>query len=207
MCNAGNDPGSDGSECRLMGRECWRRIVAREDLVGEAPRDVARRAADEIDYLSLVFRDRYGLPGWPVPHARSISEFFGECSSAEDFERRVAALADLLTKLRPHAALDEADRVDDNGESIPSLEALERLAARDAPEAVASVTRLRQIARARNSFPVHSRTDRVLSDLRALGVDYPARSWELAWRQVLTTFWAAITSIRAALQSPAAPED
>ena len=57
----------------------------------DPPPDVERRAADEIDYFTLVFRDRYGGNVWKIPQARTISEFFGECESAEDLQRRVAA--------------------------------------------------------------------------------------------------------------------
>jgi hypothetical protein len=68
----------------------------------DPPAEVARLVADEIDYFELVYRDRYGSKVWTIPQARSISELFGDCDSAEDFSRRLAALADLLGKLNPY---------------------------------------------------------------------------------------------------------
>jgi hypothetical protein len=111
LCNIGKNPG-DGKACHLGGLECARRSVATAATFADPPPDVARRAADEIDYFSLVFRDRYSSRVWTIPQARSISEFFGDCTSAEDFQRRIAALADLLGKLSPHDQLEEQQRVD-----------------------------------------------------------------------------------------------
>jgi hypothetical protein len=53
------------------------------------PKDVAKRTADEMDYLTLVFRDRYGGRLWSFTHARSIAELFGTCASEQDFQHRV----------------------------------------------------------------------------------------------------------------------
>jgi hypothetical protein len=83
LCNVGKDPGV-GAECFLGGKDCAERIVPVAEPAGEPPPDVARRAADEIDYFTLVYRDRYGSRVWTIPQARSISEFFGDCTDAED---------------------------------------------------------------------------------------------------------------------------
>ncbi|HEY2939281.1 MAG TPA: hypothetical protein VGJ27_05680 [Gaiellaceae bacterium] len=59
LCNIGKDP-DDGAKCHLGGLECARRIVSTRQALPEPPADVARRAADEVDFFSLVYRDRYG---------------------------------------------------------------------------------------------------------------------------------------------------
>jgi hypothetical protein len=205
FCQIGNDPGV-GKECYLGGKDCAVRIVeTRRSL--DPPDDVARRAADEIDYFALVYRDRYeGSRVWSIPQARTISEFFGTCEDAEDFQRRVAALADLLSRLSPYHQLEEEKRKDATGNQVGPLIALERVMERDHPEAVAAVRLLRRIPDARNSFPIHTRNEKLLDAMRDLGVDFPAVDWNLAWLQVLTAFWSSVRDIRVALQTAARSE-
>ena len=88
---------------------CWR-IVETATELPEVSANVAKLATDAIDYLRLVFCDRYGLDVLTIPQARSISEMFGDCASEPDFHRRVAALADLLGHLAPRDALPDAER-------------------------------------------------------------------------------------------------
>jgi hypothetical protein len=202
LCAIGNDP-KDGSSCRPGGLECWERKVEAGPERRDPPPDVARRAADEIDYFTLVFRDRYGGNVWKIPQARTISELFGDCNSAEDFQRRVAALADLLARLDPYPQLEEEERLDEAGSRVGSLVALERLMTRDHPEVVNAVKIMRLIPQARNAFPIHSGGDRLIQALRDLGADFPARDWRLAWLQVLTAFWLSVQELRVALQTAA----
>lgn len=206
LCNLGNDPGT-GEGCRPGALACWQRLVETRALRLDPPTDAARRAADEIDFLTLVYRDRYGGRLWTIPQARTISELFGDCESAEDFQRRVAALADLLSQLDPYGQLGEQARVGADGRRVGPLVALERLMQRDHPEAMAAVRRLREIPAARNQFPIHTRNERLRDALRALGVDFPASDWRLAWLRVLTAFWSSLETIRGAIQTGAARED
>jgi hypothetical protein len=206
LCNIGKDPG-DGDACHLGGLECARRIVDTGIAFPEPPADVARRAADEIDYFELVYRDHYGSRAWTIPQARSISELFGECETAEDFQRRVAALADLLGRLQPHDQLSDEDRVNEQGDRVGSLVALERLMVRDHPEAAQAVRTLRRIPDARNAFPVHTRSEGLIGALKDLGVDFPATDWRLAWQQVLTAFWSSLQEVRVAIQTSGRADD
>ena len=136
FCNLGHDAGN-GARCRPgAGMAGWRRIVETATELPETSANVANLATDEIDYLRLVFCDRYGLDVLTIPQARSISEMSGDCASEPDFHRRVAALADLLGHLAPWDALPDAERVDKNGVRVGPLVALERLIQRDYPEAV-----------------------------------------------------------------------
>lgn len=158
LCNVGNDP-EDGSECAPGGKECWERVVDVSPAPSDPPPDVAERVADELDFLALVYRGRYGSRLIEIPQARSIAELFGECEDGENFQHRVAALADLLSRLNPHDALDEEERTDDEGNRLGSLAALERLVQRDYPETIGAVRTLRAIPAARINFPIHSRSD------------------------------------------------
>jgi hypothetical protein len=88
----------------------WRGIVETATELPEVSANVANLATAEIDYLRLVFCDRYGLDVLTIPQARSISEMSGDCASEPDFHRRVAALADLLGHLAPWDALPDAER-------------------------------------------------------------------------------------------------
>jgi hypothetical protein len=205
LCNIGNDP-TNGALCRPGGLPCWERRLDVGPSLPDPPADVARLAADEIDYLELVYRDRYGPKVWTIPQARSISELFGDCDSAEDFSRRLAALADLLGKLDPYGELTEEQRNTDDGKRVGPLVALRRVMERDYPEAVSAVERLRRIPDARNQFPAHTRSEKLLVAFRELGVDFPASDWKLAWLQVLTAFWSSLRTIRSAIQSGPAQE-
>jgi hypothetical protein len=205
LCSIGLDP-HDGLECHLGGLECARRIVSTERAMPEPPADVARRAADEIDFFSLVYRDRYGSRVWSIPQARTISEFFGDCEGPEDFQRQVAALADLLAQLNPYKNLEKNEQLDNAGQRVGSLVALERLMERDHPEAVPAVQTLRRIADARNAFPIHTRSDKLVAALRHLGITFPPPDWRLAWLQVLTAFWISLQEIRVAIQTHAPAE-
>jgi hypothetical protein len=207
LCNVGNDAG-DGARCRPDGLDCWRRHVDLGLALPDPPPDVARLAADEIDYFELVYRDRYGSKVWSIPQARSISELFGDCDSAEDFARRLAALADLLGKLDPYEQLSDEEQKGSDGNRVGPLVALRRVMERDHPEAVAAVETLRRIPDARNQFPIHTRSDKLLAALRELGVDFPASDWRLAWLQVLTAFWSNLRAIRSSIQTgPAESSD
>jgi hypothetical protein len=200
LCNIGNDAG-DGARCRPGGLDCWQRRLDVGPSLPDPPADVARLAADEIDYFELVYRNRYHSKVWSIPQARSISELFGECESAEDFARRLAALADLLGKLDPYGELDEAEQKANDGSRVGPLVALRRVMERDHPEAVAAVETLRRIPDARNQFPMHTRSEKLLAALRDLGVNFPASDWRLAWLQVLTAFWSSLRTIRSSMQT------
>lgn len=199
MCNIGEDPG-DGSRCHIGGLPCAERFVDVEPALPTPPKDVAERAADEIDFFALVYRERYDARVWTIPQARSIADLFGDCADADNFQHRVAALADLLARLDVSDQLSEDDLVNDAGNRVGSMAALERLMARDQPEAVSAVQRLRRIVAARNAFPIHSRSQGVRETLRELGVDFPPVDWRMAWLQVLTTFWTSLRDLRLALQ-------
>jgi hypothetical protein len=149
----------------------WRRIVETATELPEISANVANLATDEIDYLRLVFCDRYGLDVLTIPQARSISEMFGDCASEPDFHRRVAALADLLGHLAPCDALPDAERVDENGVRVGPPVALQRLIQRDYPEALGHVQTLRLIPKARIMFPTHSRTREAIGVMRGLPGD------------------------------------
>jgi hypothetical protein len=112
----------------------------------------------------------------------------------------VAALADLLAQLNPYEQLEKSERLDSAGKQVGSLVALERLMERNHPEAVPAVRTLRRIADARNAFPIHTRSDKLVAALRDLGITFPPPDWRLAWLQVLTAFWTSLQEIRAAIQ-------
>jgi hypothetical protein len=206
LCNIGKEP-EDGQKCHIGGLECGRRLVESRVSFPDPPPDVARWAADEIDYFALVYRDRYGSRILTIPQARTVSEIFGDAESAEDFQRRVASLADLLSRIDTYDQLDEVQRRNEQGTRVGPLVALERLMERDHPEAVEAVRTLRRIPDARNAFPIHSRSEGLIRALKDLGVDFPASDWRLAWRQVLTAFVSSLQTIRVALQTAAATSD
>jgi hypothetical protein len=200
QCDLGHDAG-DGARCRVArGMSCWRRHVDAPTLRLAVPPNPAAAVADELDYLRLVFRDRYRVDVLTVPQARSISELFGGCDSEADFHRRVAILGDLIGHLTPHAALSEDERTAD-GRPLPSLLAFERLLDRDYPEVVPAIPPLRLIVRARNTFPIHTNTSEAVETMRRLGVTFPATDWNLAWLKTLTAFWTSLQQIRQALQT------
>lgn len=204
QCDLGHDAG-DGARCRVArGMSCWRRHVDAPTPRLAVPPNPAGAVADELDFLRLIFRDRYHVDVLTIPQARSIAELFGSCDSEADFHRRIAILADLVGHLTPQAALSEDERTQDD-RPLPSLLALERLLGRDYPETVPAIRPLRLITRARNIFPIHTNTSEAVDTMRRLGVSYPATDWHLAWVTTLTAFWMSLQQIRQALQT--APVD
>lgn len=203
-CMIGNQA-EDGSECRLDGKDCWERVVkARTSAPADPPSDVPRSVADELDFLRLVARDVLNLPNAiPVAQARSISELFGTCDSAEDLQRRLAALGDLVNRFDFIDALDQPDQLDDQGQRRRSLGALDKLlevkqTGLSGPSGPAAV--LRSIIRVRNTFPIHTQPE-ARESFRDLGIDYPPADWHSAWVQILVHFWSSIRQIREALQT------
>ena len=77
FCNIGNEPG-DGSDCALDGLPCARRVVDTTTEFPEPSADVANRAADEIDFFTLVFKDQYGARVWSTLEARESVGVFVE---------------------------------------------------------------------------------------------------------------------------------
>jgi hypothetical protein len=203
-CMIGNDP-ADGADCRIGGKPCWTRIIeTRIASPLDPPRDLPRSISDELDFLRLVARDRLGISdAVPVPQARSISELFGECDSAEDLQRRLATLGDLINRLDFIDALDPTDRNDGQGQKLKSLGALDKLL--EVKQTGTSgtggpVSVLRSIVRVRNTFPMHTQPA-TRESFRAVGIDYPPADWHIAWTQILLGFWSAIRRVREALQT------
>ena len=203
-CMAGQKP-EDGTGCHLGGKPCWERVL--ETHISsplEPPPDLPRSVADELDFLRLVARDRLKIKdAVPVPQARTISELFGHCDSAEDLQRRVAALGDLLNHLDFIDALDAADQKDDQGEKLKSLGALAKLLEVKSGMAGSGgpVSVLRSIVRVRNTFPIHTQIGSTRESFRELGIDYPPTDWQSAWTTILVELWSSIRRVREALQT------
>jgi hypothetical protein len=199
----------DGVDCRIGGKECWERTL--ETHISspiDPPPNLPQSVADELDFLRLVARDRLGISdAVPVPEARSISGLFDPCDSAEDLQRRVATIGDLLNHLGFIGALSEPEQKDEQGRKRPPLAALEKLLEKQAPEAAGQggpVASLRSIVRIRNTFPVHSQIAETRKSFRDLGIEYPPpdEDWQFAWTKILAAFWSSIRRVREALQHP-----
>jgi hypothetical protein len=206
-CMIGESP-EDGAECCIGGKTCWERIVeTRATSPLDPPPDLPRAISDEVDFLRLVARDRFGIgDAVPVPQARSISELFGQCDSGEDLQRRLAALGDLINRFAFVDALPLADRMDGQGEKLKSLAALAKLLETRAPEASGPggpVAILRSIVKVRNTFPIHTQVGKTRENFRELGIDYPPpnEEWHVAWTTILAAFWSSIRRVREALQT------
>lgn len=208
-CGIELDP-ADGADCRIDGKECWERTLETHVASPLAPPpDLPRSVADELDFLRLVARERWRKElkdAVPIPQARSVSELFGRCDSAEDLQRRIAALGDLLNHLAFVDALPEGERKDEKGEKLKPLVALDKLLETRAPEVAGRggpVADLRLIVSVRNTFPVHSQ-GKTGEDFRKLGIEYPPpnEDWHLAWTKILEVVWSSVRRVREALQTP-----
>ena len=138
-----------------------------------------------------------------MPQARTISELFGRCESAEDLQRRLAAVGDLLNRFQFIDGLPAGDQDDDQGAKLKPLAALAKLlelrAGLTGP--VSPIFELRSIVKVRNTFPIHTQTGTTRESFRELGIDYPPTDWHVAWITILVALWSSIRRVREALQT------
>jgi hypothetical protein len=165
-----------------------------------------------LDYFLTVWqltnRERLAV----FYRATTLAQLAGDCQSLLDFQARLSAFADTLSKLEPRLPESGVDR--DKWKGAKSLERLrivleKQLDAEAYWRAAEAVATLRRIVALRN-FGQHSGTEhKEAEEFFALGLLYPPTDWETAWEHISTVAAGALDVIREELQAlePAFPSN
>jgi hypothetical protein len=192
LCEKGSNP-ADANECVPGSRDCWELTYEPGKELSAIPNDLAARVSDEIDFLNLAFKEVHRTKILTIHNARSVSDLHGRCETADEFMNKVAILADLTAHISVIKLLPEELRQKDGG-SIDILSVFLKI---DYPGQEEEVTgNLRLITKVRNSFPIHSRTEGLLTSFDRLGIDYPPNDWDSAWKRVLNAFYLSLKNLR-----------
>ncbi|MGE5571663.1 MAG: hypothetical protein ACM3ZU_01400 [Bacteroidota bacterium] len=203
-CNYGRSLSSP-SACIPGQCEAWIQVVTVSPPDEAVPSDIVDRIVDEIDYLNLAFKDRYGARLVQLTQARTIGDLGICCQGENDFTQLVAVVASLLAGIRvPENLLDDPETVKDKG----SLTRLEAFLGRYHPNYDKTrVQRLKSITRIRNSHPIHPKTEGVSAAFGCLSIEYPIRDWQEAGRRVLGALWDGLRHLRTLIQYSGQEDD
>ncbi|GFP28217.1 hypothetical protein HKBW3S43_00558 [Candidatus Hakubella thermalkaliphila] len=199
MCEKGRDP-ANTSECKPGGQQCWQLVFEPAKVAQEIPTDLPDRVADEIDFLNLAFVHVHSKRILELSQARSISDLYGSCATEQDFMFKVAVIADLVNKLSMADALSEEERDGIEG-SVNLLEVYLNKFHQGFGDFL--ISNLRSIVDVRNSFPVHSKSKRLIKSFELLDIEYPVYHWQKAWEKVLFAFWSSLRKLRRLTMSEA----
>lgn len=183
--------------CIPGGNVCWRQEVDNSEKSVEIMEDIAERTIDELQYLSLGFRQAFGHALLRINDLRSVAEILTPCHTQEEFTTKVACLVDVFNYL-DLSNFDQEIKTEVTG----TLNRLgEFLRIRRVPLDERPIRTLKYIVSIRNSFPIHSGNTDFLAACRELQVEYPPTSWEEAWATVLHNAWRSLRRLRMALPS------
>jgi hypothetical protein len=182
-------------ECIPGGNSCWQQEIDNSEKIGEIAEDIAERVVDELQYLTLGFRQAFGHALVRINDPRSVSQILTPCRTQEEFTTKVACLADLFNNL-DLSNFDKEIKDDVKG-PLNRLEFF--LRGRQIPLDERPIRTLKFIVSIRNSFPIHSGNTEFLAACQELQVEYPPTAWEEAWAVVLHKTWRSLRTLRVAL--------
>lgn len=178
-------------------------LLALEDVVGMPAAPITTRPLaplallDALDHLDLAWRLTTKEKLIRLPRAALIGRLTLPALSAEEFESRCSALADVFASLNlPDSSADPRP-----GPLRRWAAFLEAILAEDAPPAIAAVDVLRRVAGVRNSQQHTGSAARYERDRRALGLHQFGSNWAGAWEHLRATCIDALDTIREALVS------
>lgn len=204
-CDLGRSEATDPSGCRAEGHACWERLMSRDsamDLSSLRPFDLP----EALDHLDAAWRLLFGRKKalLRLRGTREVAELASSCSSQEEFESRISALADVLKMMSiPDELLAAEER------TIQRDHTLDRLlpAVREAGADEAALDRvgraidvLRAINAVRYSLQHVGARDRLPGALARLGVSYPPSGWGEAWDMIRLRAVEAARMIREELR-------
>ena len=154
---------------------------------------------EALGYLDAVWRARYnqGLLGQARPESAARLAF--ECSTPEEFDSRLSALADVLKELR-------VDMVPPKDVSGPLALVLEFLKAKEysgeAPgRVVDAVATLRAVVAVRSASQHLGASGRLPGAAAQLGLQLPLTNWAAAWAHIKGRCVDALNAVREELQA------
>lgn len=169
----------------------------------EAQLPSALGLAEALGYLDAVWRVQAGshLLGHVNPSA--AAKLAASCSSPDEFDARLSALADILAGVRVELAVDAEKAASAAGEkSLARLRRrLEAELERDAfARASETVSDLQRAVRVRAAGQHSGAMSEMAGTFERFGVKYPPMDWGMAWEQVRARCAAAVNAIREELE-------
>jgi len=192
---------SYAEQCIPGSKNCWKRIFEIPEPEIKIPSDLSARVVDEIDFLNILFQEKYKLQPLIPKYARSIHDLTGDCSTKEEFTHKIAVIGDLINQIKIGTLLTQGEKEDlKNKNRKGSISELESFLKREYPNLpLGLIDKLRKIVDIRNNFPIHSR-ERTLSAFEDFGIKYPLENWNDSWQKILCGFWQSLHELRNAIQ-------
>jgi hypothetical protein len=172
-------------------------------IVDSSPLDLATA----LDYFDTVWRHRFGRAIVHVPSSERLTKIAFDVASADEFDSRLSALADVLKNLAVPGVTGVS-----GGHPLARLAPFLQRELKDAAsariaDAVAVLTAVTQI---RNVRQHGAAAATAVGALRQLGVTFPVTDWAETWRVVRARATEALNALReevqtALLQSDEAP--
>lgn len=151
---------------------------------------------DALDHLDLAWRLATNERLVALPRTVLAGRLTQPAASAEEFESRCTALADVIANFQ----LPNNEAVEDKRGSLNRLPAfLEQRLGERADAALAGVMTLRQIVGIRNAQQHTATSHRYEKDRRALGLDVFGVEWGAAWEHIRSVCVIALDGVREAL--------
>jgi hypothetical protein len=151
--------------------------------------------AEALDYLSLVWKDRFGVPLVRVPSAERITRLAFDAYTQAEFDSRLSALREVLKGLAvgglPGGAGQIPAFLKDKLPGGPETEMRIK-------EAVAT---LQAVKHARDAAQHVNAGSQAAKELWRLGLSYPIIGYTQAWRSVTAYVIDALRVLREELQS------
>ncbi|MEX0833544.1 MAG: hypothetical protein WD276_06695 [Actinomycetota bacterium] len=185
-----HDPGG----CRAGGHSCWEYVIQPPAPAKVAPLPLA--LPEEIDFLETSWRLAFRASLVRIPEVSAAAELSKPCSSVEEFEARVVAMASLLDALDVPGDESASDHPLDRMLSLLK----ERLKEDDFGPVQAALVDLEgivQLSEALQNKMMKGKLQRALSRLR---VPYPTGDWGETWDRIRSLSASAVTVIRKAVR-------
>lgn len=151
--------------------------------------------AAALDYLSLVWKDRYGAPLLKLPNAERVTRLAFEAQSEAEFDSRMSALREILKDFEVGSLAGGVGRIPEflAGQFPPDSESRIKSA----------VGTLQAVKHVRNGASHVHGASQAAAAMRLLGLSYPIVDYRKAWTSVTAYVIDALGILREELQSAA----
>ena len=203
LCDLGKPEVDDPGNCRPGGHPCWRRVIQ------AGPRPVESISplglAESFDVLDALWRLVFGSKKrlLALNTATGSAALALGCANRAEFESRLSALADVISKLKVDRDILPADVDPKDFKSVDLMERalFHKLPAERHPDVGAALQTLRKVCQARNAIQ-HGTTQGggFTAKLRELGIHDAPPDWPDAWERIRAQTANSLTAIRTQLR-------
>ncbi len=144
-----------------------------------------------LDYLSLAWKDRFGVPLVRLPNAERITRLAFDANTDAEFDSRLSALREILKSLDVGGQPGGAGR-------IPAF-LKDKLPTEAEPQINSAVATLQAVKHVRDAAQHADARSGAARELWRLGLSYPITDYAQAWRSVTAYVIDALRVLREAL--------